>query len=235
MEQAQPPVPPPGIDIGEAFGYVFKDGRWFSKVAMGALFVLLSMFLVGIPFLLGYMIWITRNVMRGEQYPLPEWTHLGQMFVDGLKLIATYIVFYIPFFIIVFVPFIIFFILGFVQMDPSFIVVFIGYYIFIIIASIAYALLLIPVYVRFAMTNSVGRSLAFGHIWEFFKKNFANILLILVMSWVAGIIGGLGVIVFFIGVFFTQAYAYMIQAHLMGQLENVAKAEGNGIMAWDKD
>jgi len=219
------------LDIGEAFGYVFKDGRWFSKLALGALFMILSMFLVGIPFLLGYMLWITRNVIRKEPYPLPEWTHLGEMFMDGLKLIATYLVFYIPFFIIVIVPLIVFFILGFIQMDAAFIGIFFAYYVFLIAASIAYGLFMMPVYVRFAMTNKVGQTFAFGKIWEFFKSNSGNILLVLVMGWVAGVIGGLGVIVFFVGVFFTQMYAYMVYAHLLGQLENVAQSKGKGIMA----
>ena len=99
-------------NVGDAFGFVFRDQNWFGKVAMGALFVFLSMFLVGIPFLLGYMVWTTRNVIRKEPYPLPPWTHLGDMFVTGLKLIAAYIVYYIPFLLIVLVPLLLFFIVG---------------------------------------------------------------------------------------------------------------------------
>ncbi|MFC1721813.1 DUF4013 domain-containing protein [Patescibacteria group bacterium] len=221
-------------DVGEAFGYLFKDQHWFGKLAMGALFVFLSMFIVGIPFLLGYMVWTTRNVIRREPYPLPEWTHFGDMFVTGLKLIATYIVYYIPFFLIIIIPLILFGILGFVQVNPGFIGAFFGYYIFVIIASIGYSLFLIPVYLRFAMTDGVGRSLEAGKVWRFFKANLVNVLLVLLLSWVAGLIGGLGIIILFVGVFFTQMYAYLIQAHLMGQMELAAQQDGTGMLSEDE-
>lgn len=221
-------------NVGDAFGYLFKDQHWFGKLAMGALFVFLSMFIIGIPFLMGYMIWTTRNVIRREPYPLPEWTHFGDMFVTGLKLIVTYIVYYIPFWLIVFVPLILFFVMGFIQANPGYIGVFFGYYVFVIIASIAYGLFLIPVYLRFAMTDSVGRSLEAGKVWRFFKANFVNVLLILLLNWVAGVIGGIGVIILFVGVFFTMMYAYLIQAHLMGQMELAAQNDGTGMLSEDE-
>ena len=50
----------------------------------------------------------------------------------------------------------------------------------------------------------------------------------------AGVIGGLGVVALGVGILFTMMYAYMIQAHLLGQLELAARQDGNGIMAGDQ-
>jgi hypothetical protein len=221
-------------NIGDAFGYVFKDGRWLNKIALGALFMILAMMVVGLPFILGYMLWITRNVIRREPYPLPEWTHLGEMYLDGLKLMLVYLVYYIPFFIIIVVPLILFFVLGFIQWQPGFIAAFFSYYVFMILASLAYGLFLMPIYVRFAVTGDIAKTLAVGKVWRFFSKNFVNLLLLLALGWVAGIIGGLGVVALGVGVLFTMMYAYMIQAHLLGQLELAAQQDGNGIMAGDQ-
>lgn len=206
-------------NISDAFGYVFKDARWPSKIALGALFLLLSFFVVGIPFILGYMVWITRNVIRKEPYPLPEWVNLGDMFVTGLKLIACYFIYLIPFWLIVILPFFLTFfsliISGYWQGIPYLFV----FYLVIVIASICYYVFWPAVYLRFIMTDRIGETFSVKEIWTFTKKNVYIVILANLLCYVAAIISSAGSIVLFIGIFFTYPYGMMITANLLGKLQ----------------
>src|SRR4051794_19603583 len=95
-----PPPPPPSPDQPKAafdfvkpFAFVFEDARWINKVLIGGIFQLLSALLVGIPFLLGYLAQLVRNVVANATLPLPEWDDLGEMFNEGLRLIGVAIVY----------------------------------------------------------------------------------------------------------------------------------------------
>lgn len=206
-------------NIGEAFGYVFKDSRWPSKIGIGALFLLLSFFLVGIPFLLGYMVWITRNVIRKEPYPLPEWICLGQMFLTGLKLLACYLMFLIPLWIIVLVPF---WLVSFsVIMSGNWLgIPWLGIlYLVIVLGSICYAVFWPSVYLRFVMTDSIGATFSIKEIWGFTKKNIYIVILTILLTYVAALIAGAGAMILFVGIFFTYPYGLMIAANLLGKLK----------------
>jgi hypothetical protein len=206
-------------NIGESFGFVFKDPRWFPKVAMGALFVLLSAVFVGIPFLMGYMVWVTRNVIRREPYPLPEWTHLGEMFVTGLKLLVCYIFFILPLWVLLMIPVFLICWSSLQRFSVAGMMSGVIIYLIAILASIVYSVFWPAVYLRFAMTDQIGETFSIGEIWRFTKKNIYSVLLVIVLSWVAAMIGGAGAFVFLIGAFFTYPYALMIVAHLMGKLQ----------------
>src|SRR3954470_17699631 len=98
-----PPPPPPapetpkaGFDFVKPFAFVFEDARWINKVLIGGIFQLLSALLVGIPFLLGYLAQLVRNVVANATLPLPEWDDLGEMFNEGLRLIGVAIVYFLP-------------------------------------------------------------------------------------------------------------------------------------------
>lgn len=42
------------LQVGRAFSFMFEDKNWVVKIILGAVFNLLSIVLVGIPFILGY-------------------------------------------------------------------------------------------------------------------------------------------------------------------------------------
>ena len=84
------------MDIGKSFTFIFDDEEWVSKLLIGVLFVLASTVIVGIPFLLGYMIRIVRNVMAGNEKPLPGWDDLGDLLKEGLILAVILIIWAIP-------------------------------------------------------------------------------------------------------------------------------------------
>lgn len=44
------------MDVGKSFTYMFEDKDWLVKIVLGGVFGLLSTFLIGLPFVLGYVL-----------------------------------------------------------------------------------------------------------------------------------------------------------------------------------
>src|SRR6185369_381584 len=102
------PGPPPGseppkttFDFVKPFAFVFEDARWINKVLIGGIFQLLAMMLIGVPFLLGYLAKLVRNVIADVALPLPEWDDLGEMFNEGLRLVGVAILYALPFIMLI--------------------------------------------------------------------------------------------------------------------------------------
>ncbi|MCA9952715.1 MAG: DUF4013 domain-containing protein [Anaerolineales bacterium] len=85
------------MDVSKSFRYVFDDKRWVGKLGIGAL---ITIFVVTIPLLVGWMIGIVRNVMNDDETPMPEWTDWGKLFMDGLKIIVAQFVYTLPIWVI---------------------------------------------------------------------------------------------------------------------------------------
>ncbi len=86
------------MDIGKAFGFVFEDEQWFTKILLGAAIMLIPIF--GQLAVVGYVIAVIRNVMAGHPRPLPAWSDLGRNFMDGLMVTLANLVYGIPIWII---------------------------------------------------------------------------------------------------------------------------------------
>lgn len=89
------PVETQYVDFGRAFQFFFEDPEWQKKTLMGSLFVLLTMILVGGPFLAGYGMQVLRRTARGESRPLPEWDDYGKYFMDGLQAVGLYLCYFV--------------------------------------------------------------------------------------------------------------------------------------------
>ncbi len=81
-----PPSPTAQVDVGEAFGYVFRSRNWLGKLAVGAL-CLLFFWLLFIPLfiLLGYFVEAARTISQGGR-ELPPWTDIGTKLKEGFLL-----------------------------------------------------------------------------------------------------------------------------------------------------
>ena len=69
------------MDFGKAFGYVFEDEGWVSKVLIGGLVALIP--IIGSLVVSGYSYKIAQNVARGAARPLPEWNEFGDALARG--------------------------------------------------------------------------------------------------------------------------------------------------------
>jgi hypothetical protein len=81
------------IDIGRALQHPFQDQNWLSKLGIGALINI-------VPILnfagTGYMVEHENNVKKGPDVPMPNWDNLGNLFMQGLKLVVVFFVYALP-------------------------------------------------------------------------------------------------------------------------------------------
>lgn len=71
------------MDIARSFSHMFKDSSWFFKVFVGGIFLVASIVIVGLPFILGYEINHIRGIVDREEYILPEWKNMRKLFKEG--------------------------------------------------------------------------------------------------------------------------------------------------------
>lgn len=209
-------------NFGEAFTFPFKDPNWFSKFVIGAIFVFLSFFLIGIPVLYGYCIEIQQRVRRGEQYPLPEWKDVGVKFILGFKYLVTLLIYYIPVFLVL-IPVVLLLVVQNLDI-PEAPKIFngMGYEVTLVVFLIGYSLLisfLSPIIsVEFAEHEKIREGLDVGNIIQLFSKHWQDALIAILLGMAAGIFAIVGLLFFIAGIFFTTFYALVVRYHLFGQI-----------------
>ena len=81
------------MDIVRLFSYMFKDSSWFFKVFLGGAFLVLSVVLIGLPFILGYQIEHIRGVAVENGSILPEWKSMRKLFNEGFTVLCASLVY----------------------------------------------------------------------------------------------------------------------------------------------
>jgi Protein of unknown function (DUF4013) len=91
-----PQATPAQVDVGEAFGYVFRSRNWFGKLAVGALCLLFFwLFFIPLFILLGYFVEAARSISHGGR-ELPPWTDIGKKLGEGFLLAVALFVWELP-------------------------------------------------------------------------------------------------------------------------------------------
>jgi hypothetical protein len=206
------PLPPSmQVDVGEAFGFVFRSRNWFGRLAVGAL-CLLFFWLIFIPLfiLLGYFVETARTISRGGR-ELPPWTDVGTKLREGFVLAVVLFIWGLP---------------GSILSSAG------GFSMRCVGSSCTYAPnVLAPLGGLYALLLGLitaaiwSQYLEGGFVSAFdFRAIFRRAglrpgmtVLVWLMVIVAGIIGGLGVILVGIGLLFTLPYAFAVTANLYGQ------------------
>jgi hypothetical protein len=224
------------MDFGKAFVFMFEDPNWVRKCGIGFLVglagLLLSPILIGViafVFLAGYCLDVTRNVIRRERYPLPEWDDWGGFFVKGLKITLAILIWSLPL-LLAMAPIT----FGSIWMgnDTGDGAAFGG--IFLLMCGLCLAVLwaifvtvISPaIYVRLAQTGRFASAFEVGELWNFTGRNLGNIIIAVILALVAGLIasavGGLGVLLCGVGMLVTipaaTIWQYLVTAHLFGQV-----------------
>jgi hypothetical protein len=212
------------MDIGRAFGYVFDDDRWITKILIAAA-ILLGGIVFGvlvIPALLaafllnGYGLEITRRVIRGDTQVLPEWDNWGELLTDGLKVFVVELVYALPMIVVGVCLSISMSALGNEgEAAGSALGALMGC--FNLLWGIVMGLFLPAAIAFLAARGELSAAFRFGDVFALVRDNFATYLIVLVLYWVASLIGGLGLLVCGVGLLFTAPYAGWITSHLYGQ------------------
>jgi hypothetical protein len=224
------------MDFGKAFTFMFQDDRWLAKLGIGTLLVLVGIFLapmlIGIvPLIIvtGYSLVALDNVRLGHEHPLPEWQDWGRFFMLGLKAFVALFVWALPLFL-GFVPVL----AGSVLSDNgnsngagaiAALLIICGSCM-MFLWGLFIALLTPAIYARLAATGRLAAAFELGRIWEFTRDNLGNVIIAILLVWLAGIIaavlGTLGFMLLCVGAILTiplaSLWQYLVQAHLFGQI-----------------
>ena len=205
-----PMSPQMQVDVGEAFGFVFRSRNWFGRLAVGAL-CLLFFWLLFIPLfiLLGYFVETARTISRGGR-ELPPWTDVGTKLKEGFVLAVVLFIWGLPGSILSWGGSSIHCVGSACTYTPNALAPLGGLY------TLLLGLLTPAIWSQY-LEGGFGAAFDFRAI---FRRAFLRpgmTVLVWLMSLVAAIIGGLGVIVVGIGLLFTLPYAFAVTANLYGQ------------------
>jgi Protein of unknown function (DUF4013) len=203
------------VDVGRAFSFVFQDPRWVSKVAIGALMMLIPIF--GWLVLFGYTMRVTRLVATtGTDLPLPEWDDFGGLFMEGLRAFGVAFIWSLPLSVITGCLS-----LGIDNDDvgAQFAVNCLNF-----LLSIPLGLVLPAALARTAVEGTFNAGLEVGRVLGIVRDRFADYVVVLLIGYAAGIIAVAGFIALCIGVLVTIVYSFLLSAHVYGQAYHRATA-----------
>jgi hypothetical protein len=213
------------MDIGKSFAFVFEDEEWIVKLLLAAAILLLGLvfsWALFIPLILagfllgGYMVEITRRVIRGDSEELPDWDNWGELLSDGLKVWVISIVYALPIIVVslcLTIP------IGLLAEEAEGLSAFLSLIVscFIFLYAIAMSIVLPAAIAFYVDHEDLSFAFRFGEVFAFTRDNLSTYLITFVMSWVASLVGGLGGLVCGIGWLVTGPYASMVTGHLYGQ------------------
>jgi hypothetical protein len=214
------------MDIGKSFTYVFEDPNWIMKILIGGIVLLIPIVDFAV---FGYMLTTMKNVADGQPNPLPEWSDFGAHFMKGLYAFVGVLIYFLPAIVLGCCIFL----LGLAGGlgagtagrnggDAIGSVVGIGILCLqclIALYALVAGLTLYAPLTRFAMSaNQLSVFWDFRGNLAFIQKNLTNYIIALLIAWVASFVAEFGVILCIVGVLFTMFWAYLVSAHVFGQL-----------------
>jgi hypothetical protein len=195
---------------------------------MGGVFVLASVFIIGIFFVYGYMARLVRNVINGVQFPLPEWDDLGEYFTEGLKLFAVVLVYVIPVIIVACVAVIPAVILGAGGNDNETLRSLAGMsasciWCLVSPLSLALGVWMPAALLMVVLTGDFKAGFDFSRISGFIRANAGNYILAFLVSLVAHFAAGFGFVLLCVGVFLTRFWADCVAAFAFAEVYRLSK------------
>lgn len=211
------------MDFGLAFSYVFQDKDWLRKVGIVALISLIP--ILGQLVLIGWSLNVTKRVIDRHPEPLPE-VDFGGDLGRGFSAFVIGFVYSLPITLFALV----FGILDSVvagQSNSDAVVTLMAilslcFGLFAFIYGIAMAIVLPAAYGNYVAKGSLGAGFALGEVFGLVRANIGAYLIVLLGTFVAGLIAPLGTILCIIGVILTYAYSVAVMGHLYGQAYNAA-------------
>jgi hypothetical protein len=213
------------MDLGKSFSFVFEDENWVAKIIIGGIISIIP--IIGWFLVMGYMVGIARNVIRGNPRPLPEWSDFGQMIVDGLYGVIVALVYMLPLIIVAcifYAPSMWIFADESGDIGTMGTLVSCCFTAFAVLYGLIAGWFFIPSALgRYADTDDLGAALRINEVLNLSRANPGAFLVALLVSILAGFLAGFGVILCCIGVLFTSFYSQLVTGHIYGQAYVVAK------------
>ncbi|MFZ3070551.1 MAG: DUF4013 domain-containing protein [Anaerolineaceae bacterium] len=202
------------MDFGKAFSYMFDDPDWFNKIIIPVLFGLIP--IVGWLVLLGYTLRTAKNIAEHVERPLPT-CEFGLDLGKGFRYFLISLVYAIP---SVTLGLLLALLSTSLESNPGYWLAVVGVVLVavLLIAYVLFLALVMPVVrTNFAVKDTFSSGFAFKEIFGMLGKSIGSWLLVVLGSFLAGLIAPLGLIACGIGVFLTSMYSQLMVAHLEGQ------------------
>ena len=210
------------LDIGKSFTYMFEDESWIMKIVVGGilLFIPIVNFMV-----LGYIVEALKRSADGMDVPLPEWDDFGGKFMKGLMVFLILLVYSIPSIVLGCCTFALLPLVGDNESVAAMmsLVTLCGNCL-VFVWSIVVAVVWPAALIRYSVTGEFMSAFQFGELFSFIKSNVANYIVAIILAGVAGFIAGFGTIACVVGVLFTMFWAYLVMAHVLGQVQRESLA-----------
>jgi hypothetical protein len=205
------------VDVGEAFGFVFRSRNWFGRLAVGGLYLLFFwLFFIPLFLLLGYAVETARTISHGGR-ELPPWTDVGTKLKEGFVLAVVLFIWGLPGSLLsgsgspIFHGCILNHCVGSsYTYGPSALAPLGGLY------TLLLGLLTAAICSQY-LEGGFTSTFDFRAIFRRALLRPGMTVMVWLMAIVAGIIGGLGVILIGIGLLFTLPYSFAVIANLYGQ------------------
>lgn len=220
--------------FNEIIKYPFSGKDWFVRICLqGALLSFLCPFLVGIPLLAGFVITHTRRGIDGS-LDYPSWNDWGLYWARGWRSIAVNVIYYLPIlalFITYLVVAIVPLVVGAVTESEGLAVV--GSILAILGSMVLYACLFAYAIffslVQMATAPLVALDLPIAaafqfkqYVWPYIKANIVNMILAFLISYLCALIANIGLLLLFIGIFFTFPVAIAMMAYANGLIYRIS-------------
>lgn len=210
------------MDFGLAFSYVFQDRDWLKKVGIVSLISLIPV--LGQLVLIGWSLNIAKRVIDRHPEPLPE-VDFGGDLGRGFSAFVIGFVYSLPITLFAFVFAILDSLANQSSSDAA--VAFIGilslcFGLFAVLYGIALAIVLPAAYGNYVAKGSLSAGFALGEVFGLVRANIGAYLMVLLGSFVGGLIAPLGTILCVVGVILTYTYTVAVMGHLYGQAYNAA-------------
>ena len=221
------PAPAFHLNFDEALRFIWRDPRWLPKLALGALFSLLSVVVVGGILTQGYLLLLAERVARAEPQPLPEWDDFGEILRQGFSGFVISLVLGIPLIVLGFVIILLYFPILFAgaaggqgaAAAVGGLLIFFLSLLFLLLALLV-GILGPAAHAQLVLHDGdLAAAFRFRDIFAFIARHRGQYALMLIISIAAGsVLSQIGYFACFVGVFVTIFVAQLFQYHLIGQL-----------------
>ncbi len=209
------------MDIGKAFTYVFDDESWIKKILIGGIVSIIPIVnLIAV----GYGLRVLKNVVQGQEKPLPEWDDWGGDFMKGLMVFFAGVIYALPAILLSGVGAIIAAVASDSYGNVSGVggTCLFGVQCLSVVWSILMGLWMPGAMIGYATDGEFGAFFRFGEIWALISGNLGAYGMAILVTIIASIISGLGTILCIVGVIFTSFYGTLVSMHAYGQVATEA-------------
>jgi len=216
------------LNLEEAVRAIFKDPHWLKKLALGALFSFLGLFIFGSIIVQGYLLAYGERVTRAEPYPLPEWEEYGELLRKGFLGFVVAIVYALPLALVGFLIALISLPLIVAANASGASANTVGWLVFLPLCggfALFVPLLFLAIFIVPAAhaqlilhQHDLAAAFRFGVVFGLIRRHLGQYLLMTVLVFVASaFLSQIGQFACFVGVFATTFIAQLFQYHLLGQ------------------